>query len=342
MKVSVSYFGQIKSAVGCGAEEFESPTSVTPAELLRLVVERHEAARRMLIADSGKPQKALLFLVNDEQVHADSEESLRDGDRVTLMPPISGGAPLEPPATLTDEERAVYEWQMWVPEFGEAGQTKLRNASVLISRCGGLGSVVAYELAAAGVGKLVLAHAGNIKPSDLNRQLLMTHAALGTSRVESAKRRLLELNPRLEIEAVNENIHDNNADRLVAGVDLVVDCAPLFAERFAMNRAAVAQGKPLVECAMYDLEATLTTISPRQTSCLACFVPEAPPTWKREFPVFGAVSGTVGCLAAMEAIKVLSGMGTPLHDRLLRFDLRDMSFQIAKITRRPECDVCGG
>ncbi len=114
------------------------------------------------------------------------------------------GAPLP----LTDEERAVYEWQIWVPGFGEAGQEKLKNAAVLISRVGGLGSVVAYELAAAGIGKFILAHAGNVKPSDLNRQLLMTHDWLGKPRVESAARRLKELNPRLEIVPIGENIND--------------------------------------------------------------------------------------------------------------------------------------
>ena len=163
---------------------------------------------------------------------------------------------------LTDEERAVYEWQIWVPGFGETGQQKLRDASVLVSRVGGLGSVVAYELAAAGIGRLVLAHAGNIKPSDLNRQLLMTHAGLGTSRVESAQRRLKELNPRLEILSVAENLSEANAERLVGEVDLVVDCAPLFPERFAMNRQCIEQKKPLVDCAMYDLEGQVTTILP--------------------------------------------------------------------------------
>ena len=96
--------------------------------------------------------------------------------------------------SLTEEEKATYEWQIWVPEFGIEGQEKLKAATVLVSRVGGLGSVVAYELAAAGVGRLILAHAGNVKPSDLNRQLLMTHDWLGKPRVESAKRRLLDLN----------------------------------------------------------------------------------------------------------------------------------------------------
>ena len=103
---------------------------------------------------------------------------------------------------LTDKERAVYEWQLDVPGFGEEGQEKLKNASVLVSRCGGLGSVVAYELASAGIGKLILAHGGNVKDSDLNRQLLMTDDWLGKPRIESVERRLKELNPRLEILAV--------------------------------------------------------------------------------------------------------------------------------------------
>lgn len=242
---------------------------------------------------------------------------------------------------LTDEERAVYEWQIWVDDFREQGQELLKGASVLVSRVGGLGSVVAYELAAAGIGKLVLAHAGNVKPSDLNRQLLMTHDWLGRPRVESAERRLKEFNPRLEIVAVAENVSEANVDGLVDQVDLIVDCAPLFEERFAMNRAAVAQGKPIIECAMYDLDFSLTSVIPGQTPCLACLTPEQPPAWRREFPVFGAVSGTVGCLAAMEAIKLLADFGEPLAGTLLSCDLRTMSFSRRRIQRNPECAVCG-
>ena len=242
---------------------------------------------------------------------------------------------------LTDEERATYEWQMWVPDFGETGQRKLKAASVMVSRVGGVGSVVAYELAAAGVGKLVLAHAGNVKPSDLNRQLLMTHDWLGKPRIESIRRRLLDLNPRLEIVDVAENVDESNVEGLVQQCDLIVDCAPLFPERFAMNRQAVLQNKPLVECAMFELEAHITTVIPGQSPCLQCIFPDDPPTWKRQFPVFGAVSGTVACMGAMEAIKVISGIGQPLAGRLVRIDLRDMEFQNLKVRRRSNCSVCG-
>lgn len=244
-------------------------------------------------------------------------------------------------AELTDKEKAVYEWQFTVPDFGEEGQKKLKESSVLISRVGGLGGVVAYELAAAGIGKIVLAHGGNVKPSDLNRQLLMTDDWLGKPRVESAKRRLQELNPRLEVEIINSNINENNAADLVSKVDVVVDCAPLFEERFLMNQETVKQNKPLVDCAMYELEAQIMTIIPGESACLSCLYPDWPKAWKREFPVFGAVSGTVACLGAMEVIKLIASFGEPLTGRLLTMDLRDMTFNTTKINKRNTCAVCG-
>ena len=241
---------------------------------------------------------------------------------------------------LTDEEKETYSWQTTVPGFGEEGQEILKNSTVMISRCGGLGSVVAYELAAAGIGRMVLAHGGDIKHSDLNRQLLMTHDALGTPRIESVEKRLKELNPRLEIVAVNSNVCEDNVAELVAQSDLIVDCAPLFNERYLMNREAVRQNKPMVECAMFELQAQITTIIPGETPCLSCIYPEDPSGWKRRFPVFGAVSGTVGCMAAMEAIKVLSKLGSPLKNLLMSFDFRDMRFLKMPIGRKSDCPVC--
>lgn len=243
---------------------------------------------------------------------------------------------------LTDDERARYEWQMWSRDVGEAGQRRLKGASVLISRIGGVGGTVAYYLAAAGVGRLVLAHAGNIRPSDLNRQLLMTTSGLGQARVESAASRLQELNPHVQVDTVNSNITPEGADELVRGVDVVVDAAPLFTERFAMNAAAVRFGKPLVECAMYDFDAQLTTIIPGATPCLRCLYPEDPPHWKREFPVFGAVAGTIGCLAAAEVIKLITGIGEPLAGTMLYASLRTMEFRRLPLSRRNGCPVCSG
>ena len=245
-------------------------------------------------------------------------------------------------AALSEVELERYEWQRWVRGFGDEGQRRLKQATVLISRIGGVGGTAALQLAAAGVGRLILAHAGNLRRNDLNRQLLMTTDWLGKPRIESAARRLRELNPHVEIETLNENIGDENAERLVSRCDLVVSAAPLFVERLAMNRAAVACRKPLVDSAMFELEGRLTTIIPGRSPCLSCLYPEAPPHWRREFPVFSAVSSTVGALAAMEAIKVLSGLGEPLAGRLVCFDLRDMQFHTIEIERREDCAVCGG
>lgn len=247
----------------------------------------------------------------------------------------------EPETRLTTEERDRYEWQLWTRDFGEEGQRRLKAATVLVSRIGGVGGSVALQLAAAGIGRLVLAHAGNVRLNDLNRQLLMTTDWLGKPRVDSAVERLRALNPHVAVETVPENISDTNAAEIVGRCDVVVGAAPLFAERLWMNREAVRQQKPLVDSAMYDLEARLTTIIPGRTPCLHCLYPEPPPHWKREFPVFSAVSSTVGSLAAMEVIKLIAGIGEPLAGRLLTCDLRDMTFQTVAIARLPDCPVCG-
>lgn len=243
--------------------------------------------------------------------------------------------------SLSAEERAIYEWQMWVPGVGEEGQLKLKNASVLVSRVGGLGGLVALELAAAGIGRLVLAHGGVLQPSDLNRQLLQTHDHIGKPRIESIVRRLKDLNPRCDIIGVPENASESNADALVAQADIVVDAAPMFQERLALNAAAFRACKPMIECAMHTLDASVTTFVPGKTGCLACYIPEVPPTWKRQFPVFGAVSGTAACIGAMEVIKLITGIGSTLQGELLSMNLSTMQFRKVRLPKRADCQVCG-
>lgn len=241
---------------------------------------------------------------------------------------------------LTDKERAIYEWQISVRGFGEAGQQRLKNSAALVSRCGGLGGPLAQQLVAAGVGKVVIAHAGDVKPSDLHRQILMTDDWLGKPRIDSIVRRLRELNPRVEVVGVPENISEKNVDALVAEVDIVFDCAPLFNERYLMNRACVDQGKPMVECAMFSLTGQLTTIIPGRTPCLACIYPEDPASWKRQFPVFGAVSATAGAMGAMEGIKILAGMESSLAGYMFYYDLETFTTHKIPVARIESCPVC--
>ncbi len=241
---------------------------------------------------------------------------------------------------LTDEERARYTWQMWTEGFGEVAQEKLKSASVLVSRCGGVGGQVAYQLAAAGVGRLILAHAGELRLNDLNRQILMSTEGIGVSRVEQAAARLRAFNPHVEIIAVPENITPENAATLIRQVDVVASCAPLFQERLWMNQAAVAHGKPLVDCAMYEWDVQLLTIKPGRTACLACLYPEVPTYWRREFPVLGGVAATAGALGAVEILKLITGIGESLAGTMLLGDLGAMTFRRVRLGKRPGCPVC--
>ncbi|MCB1228791.1 MAG: HesA/MoeB/ThiF family protein [Verrucomicrobiae bacterium] len=241
---------------------------------------------------------------------------------------------------LTDLDRAFYEWQLDVPGFGEAGQAKLRNATALVSRAGGLGGPLAFSLAAAGIGKLVIAHAGDLRHDDLNRQILMRHDGIGKPRVDSLVTTLRSFNPNVEVEAIAENVSDANAAELVAKVDIVFGAAPLFEERFALNRECVRQNKPLIDAAMFSLEGQVISIVPGKTPCLACLYPEVPPHWKRRFPVFGAVSALAANIAAMEGIKLLAGIGEVTLNRMIYFDTATMRFQQIRIQRNPDCAVC--
>ena len=242
---------------------------------------------------------------------------------------------------ISNAMKAVYEWQMAIPGFGEAAQAKLGSSTALISRCGGIGGPLAYHLVGAGIGRLIIAHGGNVKPGDLNRQILMTHDWVDKPRIESIVRRLREYGPFVKVEGIGENISPGNVAELVGRADIVFDCAPLFEERYLMNRECVLQRKPMIEAAMYGMEGQVTTIIPGQTPCLRCIYPEQPPAWKRRFPVLGAVSAMAGAIGAIEGIKVLTGLGTTLGGTLLFFDAGSMTFQRIPITRNPDCPVCG-
>jgi len=242
---------------------------------------------------------------------------------------------------LTPDDLATYEWQLDVPQFGEAGQAVLKNTTALVSRVGGLGSPVAFQLAAAGVGRLILAHGGNLKPSDLNRQITMTRDGLGTPRCELAKATIQRFKPEIEVAAVPSNITEDNAAELVAQADIVFDCAPLFEERFLMNRECVRQGVPLVDAAMYNTDGSILPVIPGETACLACLFPELPPHWRRRFPVIGTTSAMVGTIAVMEGLKLLTDLPGSNAGRLIQVDTLNIAVRKIAVARRTDCAVCG-
>ncbi len=145
----------------------------------------------------------------------------------------------------------------------------------------------------------------------------------------------------LEVETVSENFNEANAAALVEKADIVFDAAPLFEERFLMNQECVRQRKPLIDCAMFNMEGQVIPIIPYQTPCLACLYPEVPPLWKRRFPVIGAVSALIANIGAIEGIKVITGLPQPNRNRLIHFDCSTMKMRRIVVARNPKCGVCG-
>lgn len=234
-----------------------------------------------------------------------------------------------------------YQRQIQLPGFGEAGQKKLKNATALVSGVGGLGGTVALYLAVAGIGKLILVRGGNLRLDDLNRQILMTDDWVGKPRVMKAKETLKGINPHLEIEAIPEFVTEENVDALVQRADIVMSCAFSFTERDLLNAACVLWNRPMVEAAMNGMDAYLTTIVPGKTPCLSCIFPEKPDWDRWGFGVVGAVPGTLACLAALEAIKYITGLGEPLLGKLLTMDLNRLEFAKRRPYRDPHCPICG-
>lgn len=241
---------------------------------------------------------------------------------------------------LTPTELERYRRQMMLPNFGEDAQRQLRQATVLVTGVGGLGGTAALYLAVAGVGRLLLVRGGELRLDDMNRQVLMTHDAVGKPRVFKAKETLEGINPDVEIEAICEYVTPENVDSLVLQADIALDCAHNFVERELLNAACVRWRKPMVEAAMNGMEAYLTTILPGQTPCLSCLFPEKPDWDQRGFAVLGAVSGTLACLAALETIKLITGFSEPLSSQLLTMDLNRLEFAKRRSYHDPHCPVC--
>ncbi|WP_258535714.1 HesA/MoeB/ThiF family protein [Bacillus sp. 03113] len=225
--------------------------------------------------------------------------------------------------------------------LGEEGQQKLKNATVLIAGIGGLGGTTAIYLAAAGIGKLIIAHEGKIVPPDLNRQILMDSQKIGEDRIPCAIESLKRINPEVVVEAYPERISYQASYPWVEKSDIVVDARYDFPERYELNHLCVDIGKPMVEAAMSGFEISLTTVKPGETACLACIFPDREKSWEPlGFPVLGATSGIAGCLAAIEVIKALTGIGEPYYNKLYRFDSLHFTSSTFALKRNPSCSHC--
>lgn len=246
---------------------------------------------------------------------------------------------------FSDDELLRYSRQIMLPQFDVAGQQRLASARVLIVGLGGLGSPVALYLAGAGVGELVLADFDQVELTNLHRQIAHGMADLGKLKVESARESIAAINPLVQVRTISQPLQDELLTEQVALVDAVVDCTDNFATRFALNKACVAAGKPLISGAAIRLEGQISVFDTRQPQnpcyqCLYAHTDEEQLTCS-EAGVMGPLVGIVGSVQALETIKVLSGLGQPLAGRLLLLDGMSLSWREFKIKRDPRCAVCG-
>ena len=257
----------------------------------------------------------------------------------------NGGHPFVQDRQFTADQLSRYSRHFLLPEVGEAGQAKLLDAKVLLVGAGGLGSPTAFYLAAAGVGKMGIVDHDTVDLSNLQRQILHTQDRIGVPKVESARETIHALNPDVEVVGYQERISSDNIMRLLADYDIVVDGCDNFPTRYLINDACVMTGKPNVHGSIFQFEGQATVFYPGRGPCYRCLFPEPPPPGAApscaEAGVLGVLPGLIGCVQALETIKLILDVGKPLIGRMAYFDTLSMEVRIHKLRKDPKCPVCG-
>ncbi len=248
--------------------------------------------------------------------------------------------------SLSNDEIRRYSRHLIMPEVGTSGQRRLKQGSVLLIGTGGLGSPLALYLAAAGVGHIGLVDFDVVDESNLQRQIVHGTSTVGVAKIESAKRRLLDLNPLIEVTTYETQVTSANALELLQPYDVIVDGTDNFPTRYLTNDACVMLGKPNVYGSIFRFEGQATVFYPKGGGpCYRCLYPEPPPPGLvpscAEGGVLGVLPGVIGTIQATEVIKLLAGIGEPLIGRLMLYDALAMRFRELKLRRNPECPVCG-
>ena len=249
----------------------------------------------------------------------------------------------EIPPVLTSNMRNRYQRHLLLPEVGEAGQLKLLNSKVLCLGAGGLGSPAALYLAAAGVGTLGIVDMDVVDESNLQRQILHNHQRIGQAKVDSARQTITELNPDVEVRTHNVRLDSSNIEEIIKQYDLVVDGADNFPVRYMLNDASVKHGIPVVHGSIFRFEGQVTVFDPKKGPTYRDMVPEPPPAELApscaEAGVLGVLPGIIGCLQALEAVKLILDLGDTLIGRLLTFDATEVSFREFKLRRDPDIKI---
>ncbi|MDX6600487.1 MAG: sulfur-carrier protein adenylyltransferase/sulfurtransferase [Gaiellales bacterium] len=253
--------------------------------------------------------------------------------------------PWSTPKVLNEAQRVRYSRHTLIPEVGEAGQLKLLDSHVLLVGAGGLGSPAGLYLAAAGVGTIAIVDADVVDESNLQRQVLHSMSSIGMPKVDSAKQRIEELNPDVQVVTFRERLTSENIDRMLEGVDVIVDGTDNFPTRYLLNDASLRHRIPVVHASIFRFEGQLTVFKPYDGPCYRCLFPQPPPPELApscaEGGVLGVLPGIMGSLQASEALKLLLDIGEPPVGRLILFDALDTSFHEVRLRRDPDCPVCG-
>jgi len=240
---------------------------------------------------------------------------------------------------LTAAERERYDRQIMIRGFGEEGQERLKKARVLIAGAGGLGSPAAIYLTAAGIGSIRIVDHDTVELSNLNRQILHWHEDRGKRKVDSAKEKLMRLNPDVKIEAIGDTLTEANLDHLVSGCNLIVDAMDNLPTRYLLNKAAIENNIPFFHGAVYGFEGRAMTIVPGKSACLRCVYRGVIP--EEKFPVIGVTPAVIACIQATEAVKYLVGIGELLINKLLVYEGLSMQFTELRVKKDPNCEHCG-
>ena len=246
---------------------------------------------------------------------------------------------------LSKDEVLRYSRHLIIPEVGLEGQRKLKGSSVLVVGSGGLGAPVALYLAAAGIGHIGLVDFDVVDTSNLQRQVIHATSRVGMLKVESARRQMMDLNPFIQVDAINEVFLSKNARDIADGYDLIVDGTDNFPTRYLINDLCALTGRPYVYGSIFRFEGQVSVFDARTGPCYRCLFPEPPPPGLTpncaEGGVFGVLPGTIGTLQATQVIKILLGIGEQLVGKLMLYDALETSFQTVKLRKNPHCRLCG-
>jgi molybdopterin/thiamine biosynthesis adenylyltransferase/rhodanese-related sulfurtransferase len=249
------------------------------------------------------------------------------------------------PQTMTAQQRIQYGRHLLLPEVGEKGQLKLLGSKVLLLGAGGLGSPAALYLAAAGVGTLGIIDMDVVDSSNLQRQILHNLERVGMRKVDSARKTLEGMNPDIKVNTYDTRLGADNILDIIDGYDVIVDGTDNFPTRYLVNDAALLKKIPVVHGSIFRFEGQVTVFAPYVGPCYRCMIPEPPPAELApscaEAGVLGVLPGIIGSIQAIEAIKLLLGLGEPLIGRLLTYDALDQSFRSFRVRRDPDCPACG-